>query len=260
MKYTDLNILLIEDEGPAARRLAQLLHEKLPGAQINGHIDTITTAVQWLRTYPEPDLIFLDIQLADGISFEIFEQVKVTAPIIFCTAYDQYAIRAFKLNSIDYLLKPIDPDELGQALNKFQTGRKEPVSQTPMISLDQLRSLMQPAAKTFKNRFLVKVGERIQTIDVQEIAFFFSEDKVTFLQTAAGRKFIVDYTLDEIEDMVSPDTFFRLNRKYISAISAIQDVFTYSNSRLKIHLANCGDNDILISREKMGAFKDWMGQ
>ena len=250
-----MNILIIEDEGPAARRLAQLLNEKMPGSKIHGHLDTISSAVQWLGTYPEPDLIFLDIQLADGISFEIFDKIKVTSPIIFCTAYDQYAIRAFKLNSIDYLLKPIDPDELGQALHKFQNNRKEPV-----ISLDQIRSLMLPAVKTFKSRFLVKIGERIQTVDVQDIAFFFSEDKVTFLQTGSGKKYIVDYTLDDLDDMLSPELFFRLNRKYISSISAIKDVFTYSNSRLKIHLQNCADNDILISRERMGAFKTWLGQ
>lgn len=250
-----MNVLIIEDEGPAARRLVQLLNEKLPGAQIHGSLDTVSSAIQWLKTHPQPDLIFLDIQLADGISFEIFGQMKVTAPIIFCTAYDQYAIRAFKLNSIDYLLKPIDPEELEQALNKFRSGRTEPV-----ISLEQIRSLIQPAAKAYKNRFLVKIGERIQSVDVANIAFFFSEDKVTFLQTKAGKKYIVDYTLDDIEEMLSPETFFRLNRKYISSITAIKDVFTYSNSRLKIHLENCVDQDILISRERMGAFKGWLGQ
>ncbi|TLU98863.1 LytR/AlgR family response regulator transcription factor [Dyadobacter luticola] len=250
-----MKILIIEDEKPAARRLAQLILEKLPGAQILLNLDTVSGSVDWFNKNPQPDLIFLDIQLADGISFEVFEKVKVTAPIIFCTAYDQYAIKAFKLNSIDYLLKPIDPEELGQALDKFQAGRKEPA-----ISLEQIKNLLQPAAKTFKNRFLVKIGERIQTVDIADVAFFFSEDKVTLLQTKQGKKYIIDYTLDEVDDMVSPELFFRLNRKYISSIGAIKDVFTYSNSRLKIHLEHCNDNDILISRERMGSFKDWLGQ
>ncbi|WAC10234.1 LytR/AlgR family response regulator transcription factor [Dyadobacter pollutisoli] len=250
-----MKILVIEDEKPAARRLIQLIKERMPEAEIYDSIDTVTAAVRWLESNPRPDLVFLDIQLADGISFEIFEKVKVTAPIIFCTAFDQYAIKAFKLNSIDYLLKPVDPEELTNALNKFKSGLREPV-----ISLEHIRSLIQPPPKSFKTRFLVKIGERIQTVDVQNIAFFYSEDKVTFLQSRAGKKYIIDYTLDELEEMVSPDTFFRLNRKYISAISAIKDVFTYSNSRLKIHLENCADNDILISREKMGAFKSWLGQ
>lgn len=248
-------ILIIEDEKPAVRRLTQLLSEHLPEAQVLESLDTVMGAINWFGNNPEPDLIFLDIQLADGISFEIFEKVSVTAPIIFCTAYDQYAIKAFKLNSIDYLLKPIDPEELKQAIHKFKSGKKE-----QGISLDQLRSLMQQATKTFKTRFLVKLGERIQSVDVQDIAFFFSEDKVTLLQTRQGKKYIVDYILDEIEEMVSPDQFFRINRKYISSISAIKDVFTYSNSRLKVHLENCSDNDILISRERMGAFKSWLGQ
>lgn len=250
-----MKVLIIEDEKPAVRRLTQLLSEHLPDANVITSLDTVSASINWFSSNPGPDLIFLDIQLADGISFEIFEKTKVSAPIIFCTAYDQYAIKAFKLNSIDYLLKPIDPEELKQALDKFKSGKKE-----AGVSLEQIRSLIQPATKTFKTRFLVKLGERIQSIDIQDIAFFFSEDKVTLLQTRHGKKYIVDYTLDEIEEMVSPEQFFRINRKYISSVSAIKDVFTYSNSRLKVNLENCADNDILISRERMGAFKSWLGQ
>ena len=250
-----MQILIIEDENLAAKRLIKLVKEQLRDAEIHGNLDTVTAAVNWLQNNPEPDLIFLDIQLADGISFEIFEKVKINSPIIFCTAFDQYAIKAFKLNSIDYLLKPVDPKELTTALNKFQSGRK-----VPSVTLDQIKNLLYPAHKTYKNRFLVKIGERIQTVDIQEIAFFFSEDKVTLLQTRQGKKYIIDYTLDEIEQMVDPEHCFRLNRKYISAINAIKEVFTYSNSRLKIHLENSTDNDILISRERMGAFKSWLGQ
>lgn len=250
-----IRILIIEDENMAARRLVKLIKEIMPDSEIFGNLDTITSAVAWLNSNPRPDLIFLDIQLADGISFEIFEHVKVTAPIIFCTAFDQYAIKAFKLNSIDYLLKPVDPDELEHALDKFQSGRK-----APEISLDQIRHLLQPVQKVYKNRFLVKVGERIQTIAIDEIGFFYSEDKVSFLMTRQGKKYIVDYTLDELETMVDPEHFFRLNRKYISAVAAINGVFTYSNSRLKIQLEHCNDNDILISREKMQSFKGWLGQ
>jgi len=250
-----MKILIIEDENLAARRLIKLVKELLPEAEIFGNLDTIVASVEWLKNNQEPDLIFLDIQLADGISFEIFEKIKINSPIIFCTAFDQYAIKAFKLNSIDYLLKPIDPEELEHAISKFQSGKK-----VPSISLDQIKSLLQPVQKVYKNRFLVKLGERIQTVDIQEIGFFYSEDKVTLLQTRGGKKYIIDYTLDEVEEMIDPELFFRLNRKYISAIHAIKEVFTYSNSRLKIHLENCNDNDILISRERMGPFKSWLGQ
>jgi DNA-binding LytR/AlgR family response regulator len=250
-----MKILIIEDENPAAKRLIALIKDQVPECEIYGNLDTVTSAVAWLNSHPEPDLIFMDIQLADGISFEIFEKIKVTAPIIFCTAYDQYAIRAFKHNSIDYLLKPVEPEELQQALNKFRAGRKQ-----SSVTLDQIKHLLHPVPKTYKNRFLVKTGERMQTVEIQEVAFFYSEDKVTLLQTQQGKKYILDYTLDELEAMVDPEQFFRLNRKYISAIQAIKEVFTYSNSRLKIHLANCADNDILISRERMGLFKRWLGQ
>ncbi|SEI83045.1 two component transcriptional regulator, LytTR family [Dyadobacter koreensis] len=248
-------ILIVEDENPAAKRLIKLVKEILPDCEIFGNLDTITSAVEWLSNNAQPDLIFLDIQLADGISFEIFEHVKVESPIIFCTAFDQYAIKAFKLNSIDYLLKPVDPEELKNAIKKFQSGRK-----APEITLDQIKVLLQPIQKVYKNRFLVKVGERIQTIAIEEIGYFYSEDKVTFLMTRHGKKFIIDYTLDEVEAMLNPDGFFRLNRKYISSVDAIREVFTYSNSRLKIQLDQCLDNDILISREKMQPFKTWLGQ
>ena len=248
-------ILIVEDENLAAKRLIKLVEEILPGCEIFGNLDTITSAVEWLNTNPQPDLIFLDIQLADGISFEIFEHVKVSSPIIFCTAFDQYAIKAFKLNSIDYLLKPVDPEELKNALGKFQSGRK-----VPEITVDQIKTLLQPVQKVYKNRFLVKIGERIQTIAIEEACYFYSEDKVTFLMTKNGKKYIVDYTLDEVETMLNPERFFRLNRKYISSVDAIKAVFTYSNSRLKIQLDQCADNDILISREKMQPFKNWLGQ
>jgi DNA-binding LytR/AlgR family response regulator len=250
-----MRILIIEDENLAAKRLVKLIKEHLPDSEIFGNLDTVKASVNWLQTNQEPDLIFLDIQLADGISFEIFEKIKVTAPIIFCTAYDQYAIKAFKVNSVDYLLKPIDPEELKKALTKFEAGRKSPV-----ITLEEIRNMILPAQKIYKNRFLVKSGDRIQTVPTDEIRFFYSEDKVTLLQTATGKKFIIDYTLDEIEDMVDPVHFFRLNRKYISALSAIKSIHTYSNSRLKILLENSDDNDILVSREKITTFKSWLGQ
>jgi DNA-binding LytR/AlgR family response regulator len=250
-----MKILIIEDEQLAVKHLMKLIQKQLPESEFLGSLDTVSGAIQWLQSHPEPDLIFLDIQLADGISFEIFEKVKVHAPIIFCTAYDQYAIRAFKLNSIDYLLKPIETDALTQALRKFKSGIRQPA-----LSLDQIKHLLEPAKKTYKNRFLVKWGERIQPIDVEDIHFFFSEDKVTILQTREGKKFVIDYTLEEVEDMVDPTVFFRLNRRYVSAIHAIEAIHTYSNSRLKIQLRNSDDANILVSRERTLNFKNWLGQ
>ena len=248
-----MNILLIEDERPAANRLKQLILELLPGANIFGNLDSITSSVEWLQLHPAPDLIFCDIQLADGLSFEIFERIKVSSPIIFTTAFDQYAIKAFKLNSVDYLLKPIDPKELAGAINKFKNQKIKTT-----IDLSQIKELLQPQQKEYKSRFIVKIGEKIQSVLASEASFFMSEERVTFLQTFEGKRYILDYTLDQLEEMLDPKKFFRLNRKYISSFEAITEIHTYSNSRLKIKLANSSDNDILVSREKVGALKEWL--
>ncbi|MDO9554374.1 LytTR family DNA-binding domain-containing protein [Rhodonellum sp.] len=254
MSYSSkLQILIIEDEKPAANRLRQLLQGFFPEAVLHGHLDTIISSVDWLQGHPAPDLIFCDIQLADGQSFEIFERIKVGSPIIFTTAFDQYAIKAFKLNSIDYLLKPIDPQELDQALQKFQSQQKQ-----ASLDIQQLKALLVPQADHHKSRFLVKYGEKIQSVQTADISIFFSEEKVTYLQTKEGRRYILDYTLDQLEGMLDPRKFFRLNRKYIASFSSISEIHTYSNSRLKIKLTNTEDQDILVSREKVGEFKNWL--
>lgn len=248
-----MTILLIEDERPAANRLSKLVKEILPDALIFEYLDSITSAVSWLESHASPDLIFCDIQLADGLSFEIFDRVKVSSPIIFTTAFDQYAIKAFKLNSVDYLLKPIDPKELSQAIDKFK-GLKVRSS----IDLSQLKEMLQPQHKEYKSRFMVKIGEKILSVLTEEATFFMSEERLTFLQTYEGKRYILDYTLDQLEEMLDPKKFFRLNRKYIASFEAISEIHTYSNSRLKIKLKDCPDNDILVSREKVGALKEWL--
>jgi len=248
-----MNILIIEDEKPAANRLTKLLEPHFPEISPIANLDTVTRAVTWFEQNPEPDLIFCDIQLADGISFEIFEKVKLSTPVIFTTAFDQYAIKAFQVNAIDYLLKPIDPVELAKAVEKFKTRQVKPA-----LDLDILKSLPQPEKKPYKSRFLVRFGEKIQSISVEETAFFFSEERVTFLQTSDGKKFVLDSTLEQVESAVDPAVFFRINRKYLCRVDAVSEVLSYSNSRLKVKLKNSQDNDILISREKVGEFKNWL--
>ena len=248
-----MRILIIEDEKPAATRLIKLLQGYFPEAALIGHLDTVSRATGWLTENPAPDLIFCDIQLADGISFEIFDKVKVSTPIIFTTAFDQYAIRAFQVNAIDYLLKPIDPKELERAVDKYKS-QSEPQS----LNLEVLKSLIQPQSKAHKSRFLVRFGEKIQSVPVDEIAFFYSEERVTFLQTHAGKKYVLDSTLEQVEAQVDPEVFFRLNRKYISHVDTIEEVLSYSNSRLKVTLRNCADTDILVSREKVTDLKEWL--
>ncbi|MCS5490748.1 LytR/AlgR family response regulator transcription factor [Algoriphagus limi] len=250
-----MRILLIEDENPAAKRLLTLLKPHFSEAEFFGNLDSVKSAIHWLETNPEPDLIFCDIQLADGLSFEIFQKRPIQAPVIFTTAFDQYAIKAFQVNAVDYLLKPIDPEELERAVDKFKKNqlRKE-------LDIHLLEQLLKPQTKTYKSRFLVRFGEKIQSIPVEEVAFFFSEERVTFLQTQAGKKYVLDQTLEQTESQVDPLNFFRINRKYLVSHPSIEEVLTYSNSRLKVKLVNCTDSDILISREKVSDFKSWLDQ
>ena len=248
-------ILVIEDEKPAANLLIKLIKKHFSEAEVIGNFDSITKSISWLKLNPAPDLIFCDIQLADGLSFEIFEKVKLSTPIIFTTAFDQYAIKAFQVNAIDYLLKPIDPEDLERAVDKFKSNQ---IRST--IDLDVLKNLLSPKKSTFKTRFMVRYGEKIQSVPMEEISYFFSEERITFLQTLDGKKYVLESTLEQTESLVDPSSFFRLNRKYLSSISSIDGIFSFSNSRLKVTLKNCTDQDILISREKVGDFKVWLDQ
>jgi len=249
-----MKVLIIEDEQPAQDRLIQQLKLIDPSIEMAAKLDSIKSSVQWLENNPHPDLLFLDIQLADGLSFSIFDSVVTDKPIIFCTAYDEYAIQAFKHNSIDYLLKPIDQNELKAAVDKFKSLRGENTS----IDLKALQEMLQAPKRAYKQRFMVKLGDKIKSIKQEEIQYLYSEHKATFLKSADDRKFIIDYTLDQLEELLNPSLFFRLNRKYIAQLDAIEEVYAYSNSRLKVKLKSCDDNDILVSREKVGKLKEWL--
>lgn len=250
-----MQILIVEDEPLAASRLEKLVGEIVPGALILDKIDTVKRAVTWLSTHAAPDVILMDIQLADGISFQIFEQIKVNAPVIFTTAYDEYAIRAFKVNSVDYILKPVDKDELAAALAKVS------VKSAPAISpelLEQLGLAIRGLNKKYKTRFVIKVGEHLRTIEADTILFFYSQEKTTFCVTTDNRSSILDYTLDDLADMVDPQKYFRINRKYLVSSSSIKDIISYTNSRLKLVLKNSTDPEIIVAREKVQEFKTWL--
>ena len=253
-----MRIIIIEDEQLAAKRLLELILKYDPEIEILGKFDTVEKSVEWFNSNPSPDLIFMDIQLADGLSFEIFEQSIIKSPIIFTTAYDQYAIKAFKVNSIDYLLKPIDFDELSTAIEKFKNIHFEKSTEniTPKnLAFDQVLKLL---TKEYKTRFVVKVGEHIKSIQVENISCFYSLEKATFLKTTANNNYVLDYSLDQIESLLSPNDFFRVNRKYIINLKEIRDIISYSNSRLKIILNLKNDEDIIVSREKVKSFKAWL--
>lgn len=251
-----MRILLIEDEKLAAERLQKLVMSALPGATIEGPLDSIKKAVAWFRREERPDLVVLDIQLADGLSFEIFEKVPINVPVIFTTAYDEYAIRAFKLNSIDYLLKPIQPEALQQAINKFRNL----IQPQSVLDAKVLEKVMLQMHRQYKSRFMVKIGEHIHAIPVEEILYFFSEEKATFLVTHQHKRYIIDYALDHVEQLVDPTLFFRTNRKFLVSFPSITQIITYSGTRLKLHLVNGDDHEVLVSREKVGLFKQWLDQ
>ena len=252
-----MNILLIEDEPQAAQRLEKLVKSIVPGAIVLAKIDTVKNSVQWLRSNPSPDLILMDIQLADGISFSIFDQCEVKSPVIFTTAYDEYALKAFKVNSIDYILKPVDEAELRNAIQKFESlaGAK---STAPDKMLESIGLAVQMLTKKYKERFIIKVGEHLKSIEVTDILFFFSLEKTTFTQTKDGRKHILDFTIEQLDGLINPDRFFRINRKYLIAADSIQDMISYTNSRLKLVLKTSDDNDVIVARERVQEFKDWL--
>ena len=256
-----MNVLIVEDEELAVRKLTKLLEEINPELQIVGTTPSIQTTVAYLQSQPALDLIFMDIELADGQSFDIFQQVTVPTPVIFTTSYDEYAIKAFKVNSIDYLLKPIRRHDLVASLQKYnQLSRKPDVPTAPTIDalVQQLRQHIQPTE--YRRRFLVRHLSQWLPIETKEIAFFHSEDGVTLFRTETGQKFSLDYTLDELETMLEPAVFFRANRQFLINVGSVQQIHPYFNNKLKLILRPSPSEDVLVSRERAADFKKWMGK
>jgi DNA-binding LytR/AlgR family response regulator len=253
-----MRILIIEDEPQAAQRLEKLVNELLPDIEVVAKIDTVKKAVEWFKNHPSPDLALMDIQLADGISFQIFEQCDVRSPVIFTTAYDEYAVKAFKVNSVDYILKPVDKEELRSALQKWKSNVKQ--ESQPQAVLENIHEVVRMLTKKYKTRFVIKVGEHIRTVDVDNILYFYSQDKTTFCCTTDQRNMILDYTMEQLEELVDPAQFFRINRKYLVSSSALQDIISYTNSRLKLVLKGSQDQDIIVARERVQEFKNWLDQ
>ena len=251
-----MNIVIIEDEPQAAARLEKLMSELVLDCHIVAKIDSVKKSVSWLQDHPAPDLILMDIQLADGVSFEIFEKCEVHTPIIFTTAYDEYALRAFKVNSVDYILKPVDKNELRTALEKLRNAPRGNANAGEM--LNNISRAVQMLMKKYKSRFVIKVGEHLKTIEVARVRYFFSRDKATFCVTDENRNFVLDHTLEQLEDMVDPEKFFRINRKYLVHADAIQDIIHYTNSRLRLVLKGSDDKDIIVARERVQEFRDWL--
>ena len=260
-----MNLVIVEDESIAARRIQKMVLELESDTKIQAVLDSVAGAVHWLRHHPTPDLLLLDIELVDGQSFEIFTQVEVQCPVIFTTAYDEYAIRAFKVNSIDYLLKPIQEKELKHSLQKFRSLKalyadKAPVSVNVEMLLQELREQRNESSANSRDRILVKQGQRMLPVTTAEVAYFFTRDKLNYVCTKSNQQYLADYTLDELEKSLNPKSFFRANRQYIIEFGAVARVHQYFNSKLKVELTPKPEEDVLISREKAAEFRHWLGE
>lgn len=247
-----MKILIIEDESAAARRLQKLIHEVDDQIEILDHIESIEAAVEWFQNHTAPDLVFMDIHLADGACFEIFNQIEINCPIVFATAYDQYALQAFKVNAVDYLLKPIKKEELVQALEKYKKVNQVSVDYQKMLGALYAKS----AAPT--RRLLIRFGQSIKVVDFEEVAYFYTQDKITFLITKLGKRYPVDHSIDKLEEMCDPNSFFRINRQFIINIEAIREMYAYSKSRVKIELQPACDLETIVSTERSSKFKKWL--
>jgi DNA-binding LytR/AlgR family response regulator len=250
-----LKILILEDEEPAAKRLFKMIKEIEPDVVLLDSLESVTASIKWLQENSLPDLIFSDIQLSDSISFDIFQAVKPDCPVIFTTAYDQYAIDAFKLNSIDYLLKPIKKDELEAAIGKF---KKLKSASAPAMDIAKLLESYSNKTQQYKNRFVVRYGEHIKSINTEEIAYFYTEDKVNFITTHEGRRYVTDFNLDQLENLLPPKQFFRINRQYIISFVSIAEMLAYTKGRVLIKLKPASKHETVVSTERSANFKTWL--
>ncbi|MCF8426877.1 MAG: LytTR family DNA-binding domain-containing protein [Bacteroidia bacterium] len=250
-----MRICIVEDEIPALKRMIKLVQEIDPEIEIVAHADSISSAVNMFQNHPSIDLALMDIELADGQSFEIFNQVAISCPIIFTTAYDEFALKAFKVNSIDYLLKPIDPNELKSALQKFKLRH----GNSNQVNIEQLLHALRPGLnQTYKQRFLVKLGQKLISISTKDIAYFMAADKMVYLVSLEGKKFVVDHSIEELSKMLNPANFFHINRQVLANLEAIETVSSYFNGKLKIQLKPPMDEEVLVSRDKAADFKNWL--
>lgn len=259
-----MKVLIIEDEELAVKKLRKTLESVDSTAEVVGTADSIRSSVNWLQQNPAPDLILMDIELADGQSFEIFDKVDVKSTVIFTTSYDEYALKAFKVNSVDYLLKPVQKEDLEAALNKLKNmqalyGNAAPADPLNVENLvKELQQKLQP--KEFRKRFLVKHAQKLVSVDVEEIAYFYSDGRLNFFKTLDNKKFVVDYTMDELEDMLDPGKYFRISRSFYVSIASIDQIHEYFGNRLLLNLKPPVDKESIVSREKVADFKKWMGK
>ncbi len=268
-----MQVFIVEDEPLAVKKLVRLLEEVAFDVKVVGTAGSIRAAVEWLEANPVPDLIFLDIELSDGQSFEIFQRTRVSSPVIFVTSYDEFALQAFKVNSVDYLLKPVQKEDLANAIAKYRDLKLQyaraasPISasiESLLLSLSGgvglPASAKAPAGKEYRTRFLVKHLQKYVPVEVADIAYFWSEGRINFFKTHSGQKYLVEYTMEEIEDMLDPRHWFRVSRQFIVSVPSVSEIHPFFNNRLKLHLKPQEPEEVTVSRERVGDFKVWLGK
>jgi two-component system, LytTR family, response regulator LytT len=253
-----MKVLILEDETLAAEKLENTLLEIDASTTIVARLPSVKSAVQWLQNNPHPDLIVSDIRLLDGLSFEIFKQVKTDKPVIFTTAYDQYAIKAFEVNSIDYLLKPVQKEKLEASLSKLKSLSVQNANTS--IDYTEVLKFIQSSRTEYKSRFMVKLGQKIIAVPADKIAYFYSENKLTFIITKDGKKLPLDQPLEELMELLDPKIFFRINRQFIVTFDAIAEIHPYFKGRIKLTLNPKADDEVVISSERTPEFKKWIDQ
>lgn len=256
-----MNVLIIEDESATARRLQKLISEIDPSIVVQAIFESIAQTVNWLKTNAPPDLMFMDINLSDGISFEVFEQTEVNCPIIFTTAYDTYAIKAFKVNSIDYLLKPINKEALTASLFKFNSlykDKKTASADFSKLDISKLARELGIQKPDFMKRLVIRYGEVIKAIEIKDVAYFYSSEKIVYMALKEGKTYPVDFTLDQLENRLDPEQFFRINRKFVIGYNSITKMVSYSKSRIMITLNPSCTDEVISSTERSGDFKEWL--
>jgi len=252
-----MKALIIEDEMLTAQRLEAMLKKYEPGMEVLAVLPSVSASIQWFTSNPDPDLVFMDIHLEDGQSFAIFEKINLDVPVIFTTAYDEYMIKAFKVNSVDYLMKPVNYEELVAAIDKFKRLRKQ---DAPGSQMDALMQSIQPKEQEYKSRFLISIGSKLKAIETDDVQSFYSAEKLSFLVTKDNQRFPVDYSLDKLNVLLDPKDFFRINRQMMVRLSAIEHIHVFPKGRLKLDLQPVMKDEVLVSLDKVTAFKEWLGK
>ena len=259
-----MKVLIIEDEELAVKKLRKTLNAVDESAEVVGVADSIRSSVNWLQNNPSPDLILMDIELCDGQSFEIFDKVEVKSTLIFTTSYDEFALKAFKVNSVDYLLKPVQKEDLHVAIEKYKKLKTlyKDANESPVFNIENLVKELQQKmqGKEYRKRFLVKQAQKLVSIETDQIAYFYSDGRLNFFKTFDNKKFVVDYTMDELEEMLDPEKYFRISRSFYVSINSVDQIHDYFGNRLMLYLKPQVDKEALVSRERVSDFKRWLGK